>query len=599
MPTRAFIPFDAFALAAVASELRHTVLPSRVQKIYQPTSSELVITLFGAGGAHTLYVSANGQSARVHLTQIRRENPTNPPAFCQVCRKYLDGTFLEGVEMPRFDRVLHLIFRGVDGERFRLIAELMGRNSNLILMSGGGLVRGSIRSAPTSSTRSLRPGTPYTDPPGYGDKRDPLTVKADDAVWVDAPRTGTVREVATWLSGIFSGITPFATLEIKNRATDLNYAPPVLPNAFVGLMDEVKAERFAPYHIGQSSENGRGVYTRGVWPFVPYSAPPALRFARPGGISLALDTFYQTQADWQKRDSEAAQLRKILTREIAYREKEAASMEATLREGHRAELHEQTANNLLAQLHLVQKGQASATIADLYDTTGQSKEITVALDPKKSPQENAQAYFTRAKKARDAQSYAQSRADGLRPEIVELQRIAQSLADETDEITLAQIERLRSETAAIVGEPRMTATSGETQTSASGDKNEKPWAGHKIRAYTLDGYELLIGETAEANDFLTTRVAQPNDWWFHVRGGPGAHGVLRTNNQPTRVPDSVLRRAAQAVAARSGTSVKHAGTVAVDMIEKRHVRKPRGAKPGLVTYSTGRERVLDVTPALP
>jgi predicted ribosome quality control (RQC) complex YloA/Tae2 family protein len=165
--------------------------------------------------------------------------------------------------------------------------------------------------------------------------------------------------------------------------------------------------------------------------------------------------------------------------------------------------------------------------------------------------------------------------------------------------TADDLSALRELLTQIVGEARAADTgSGSREASkAKARPATKPWGGHKIRTYTVDGYELLVGETAEANDYLTTRVASPTDLWMHVRASTGAHGVLRTQGQPiTRLPETVVRRAAEIVAARSGTAVKHAGLVAVDVVEKRHVRKPRGAKPGLVTYV--RERTLDISPRL-
>ena len=146
----------------------------------------------------------------------------------------------------------------------------------------------------------------------------------------------------------------------------------------------------------------------------------------------------------------------------------------------------------------------------------------------------------------------------------------------------------------------LTDLAGEKRVGDGAQKaptpREKPFGGHRVRTYGVDGYELLVGETAEANDYLTTRVAAPADLWLHVRAGTGAHGVLRTLGKPQAVPEGVLRRAAEIVAARSGSAIKHAGIVAVDVVERRYVRKPRGAKPGLVTYT--RERPLDVSPAL-
>jgi predicted ribosome quality control (RQC) complex YloA/Tae2 family protein len=233
------------------------------------------------------------------------------------------------------------------------------------------------------------------------------------------------------------------------------------------------------------------------------------------------------------------------------------------------------------------------TVPDLYDETGQDATRTVALDPKRSPRENADAYFERARKARDARDYADGRAADLQAELADLRALQAEAERADDEVTR---ERLR-------GRPcrhRRRESGGDQpappRQRAHGQR-EKPFGGHRVRTYTVDGYELLVGETAEANDFLVTRASAPGDLWLHVRAGTGAHGILRTQSQPGRgVPDPTIRRAAAIVAARSGKGVKHAGLVPVDVTERRYVRKPRGAKPGLVAYE--RERTLDVEPTL-
>src|SRR5262249_11841405 len=152
-----------------------------------------------------ILLSADPKAFRVHLTQMRRENPVTPPSFCQACRKYLEGAFVESVTLPRFDRVLHLVFLSHDGEHILLVAELMGRNANLVLVSGGGVIRGTIRPAPGEGERVLKPGKEYADPPGYRERVDPLTLSGPgDPIFADQPAEPAAGR--DWLGATFSGM---------------------------------------------------------------------------------------------------------------------------------------------------------------------------------------------------------------------------------------------------------------------------------------------------------------------------------------------------------------------------------------------------------
>jgi predicted ribosome quality control (RQC) complex YloA/Tae2 family protein len=346
-------------------------------------------------------------------------------------------------------------------------------------------------------------------------------------------------------------------------------------------MDDVRAERFAPHAVVDADA---GV-TTDVWAFAPLTVAADRRFPR-DSVSIALDTSHTGAARRDAAESAQASLARAVERERAFRVKEIAAARRTLDEAARAETYEQNGNLLLANLGSVARGAASVTLPDFYGNGG---ERTIPLDPKHSPQENAEGFFEKARKARDAAEYAEGRIADREDELASLDMLAEELGRTAGE---ADVERLRDRLAALVGRERAGGTAGAKKKTA-----EKPFHGHRVRTFALDGgYELLVGETAEANDHLTTRVAAPADLWLHVRAGTGAHGVLRTQGKPAHnVPEAVVRRAAEIVAARSGKAVKHAGTVAVDVVERRHVRKPRGAKPGLVTYT--RERTLDVTPA--
>ncbi|MBC8140864.1 MAG: NFACT family protein [Armatimonadetes bacterium] len=568
------IAFDTFVLAAVAEELSRALVGARVQKVRQVDATTFTLSLYGErGGASTLLVCADPRDFRVHLTQVRREPLPTATQFLQAARKWLDGaTFVEAV-LPTWDRLIRLTFRTPENETVYVFAELMGRNANVILATGVGdapMIRAVLRRA-SGGERELRPNATYLSPPGTGDKPDPRTV-------MDADVPAAPDEAAKFLAATFSGVSRFAATETVAKAAHdgEGYAA-----ALVSMCADADAGRFDPHQIGDA--DGK---TIGVWAFVPRSVPAGLRFRRES-ISVALDTFYAAMSERVSGADERAALAKALQKETAFREKELASQRQTLAQAERADEFERWGNLLLASPLLVPDGgAASVTLPDLYaDTEGAT--VTIALDANRSGRENADALFARARKSRDAAEYADGRAADLADELEQIAAIMVRLdAAQTD----ADLEAVREGLEEIVGAARV----------GGGDKPDKkivrkPFDGHKVRTYDIDGFTFYVGETADANDHLLTRVASPSDIWMHVRAATGAHGVLRTNKEPTRVPDSVIRKAAAVVAAKS-QSVKHSSVVAVDITERRYVRKPRGAKAGLAQYSQA--RTIDVTPKL-
>jgi predicted ribosome quality control (RQC) complex YloA/Tae2 family protein len=579
--TRQTLSFDSFVLAAVVHELRTLLLGAYVQKIQQPSPTDLIVSLYGRSGAQRLLLSADPRTFRMHLTQVRRENPITPPGFCQVCRKYLEGATLVEVVMPRFDRLVDLVFQAPDGERMTLAVELLGRNTNVILHTGSEIIRGALRSAPAGTERPIRPGVTYLPPPGSRESIDSLSVVSPtDPIFDDLP--GDPDSAAKWVSTTFTGINRFVADEIITRADGDTSA---VPTAFVALMDAVRTSDFSPTSIATDD----GTATAGVWAFAPISIPPGRRFPRES-ISTALDTFYATLLEHTSEENEKTSVGKSLDREITFRRKELESARATLAEAERADEYEQNGNTLLAHLGMIRKGEMTITLPNLFSET--VEDIEIPLDPVMTPHENAERWFSRARKARDAADYAGDRAEGIAEELTELENLQTALSHAEEN---ADVEAVRVALTRIVGAARAGTVAKAIQVKAK--PKEKPFGGHRIRTFTVDGYDLLIGESADANDYLTTRVAGPSDLWMHVRAAPGAHGILRTNGKPERVPETVVRKAASIVAARSSSSVKHASLVAVDIVEKRHVRKPRGAKAGMVQYQ--RERVLDVEPSQP
>lgn len=514
------IPFDFFTLAAVVAELRATLVGARVQKVQQPTANEVILSVYGRAGARRLLISADPQSARMHLTQHKRENPTPPLGFCQVARKYVEGAWIEAVELPYPDRIVHLVCRSVDGERVTLACELMGRNANVVLLSGAGVVRGVLRKG---GERDLHHGAAYAPPPGVN---------------TEAPT-----------------LSRFAQAEAAARPEG-------------ELLALTAQGQFAPHSVVENEE------TVGVWAFAPKTVVGYPRES----ISVALDTLFVARAEERAESAAKVALLKSLHQELAYRKKALEDTERTLAEATRADAHEQAGNLLLANRALLVKGPESVTVQDFY---ADSAERVISLDPKKSPQENAEAYFDRARKARDAADYAEGRKADLEEEQEQLRELLdQAEGAEDDALALLQLQLTQ-----LLGGQKIPTPGG-------GQGARRKFDGHKVRTVFVDDWTLLIGENATANDHLLTRVAAPSDIWMHVRGTTGAHGVLRTNGHPERLPESVLHKAAALVAARSGE--KHARLVPVDVTQRRYVRKPRGAKPGQATYSQA--RTIDVEP---
>jgi predicted ribosome quality control (RQC) complex YloA/Tae2 family protein len=522
------IPFDVLTLLAVVREINTQCAGALVQQVQQPGAFDLGLFLYGDSGSAKILISAQPGSARMYLTQQRHPKTQNISGFCQVVRKHLDGARFLGITLPARDRVAWLNFVLPDKTPVYLVAELMGRNANIVLVTGKAqVIRGAIR--PNAGERDLGHGEIYVNPPGLG-------------------------------SG--DGLSPLARAEIAAGSFTEDE-----------LWERAKRGEFAPHSIMDMQG-----HTIGVWAFATKTQVSHPR----ENINIALDTFYATQAHQQTVVDTRTDIKRAFAREIAYRTKEKTSAERTLSESARAGEYNECGNLILAHMSQIleahTRGADSVTVIDFYATVTNATR-TIALDPQKSPQENAESYFARARKVLDAAEYADGRLADLEDELEQLTAVN----PETDDI-----ETLQKLLSNIAPPPKVA------QKAAI-----KPYEGHKIRTFTLhDGNEwtLLVGETATANDYLLTRLASPSDIWMHVRGTTGAHGVLRTNGHPERASETILYKAAAIVAAKSG-SAKHSSLVPVDVTERRYVRKPRGAKPGLAQYSQA--RTIDVKPELP
>lgn len=559
------MPFDSLVMAAVLHEVREAARDGQVQKVYQPAPDELILHLRGGGQRHQLLFSTHPQRFRLHLIQDSPSNPATPPQFCMVLRKHLEGSKLASVEQSGLERVARFRFERSDGIRI-LVAEMMGKHSNLVLLDDRERILDSIKhvSGRINRVRELLPNRPYLPPP-VSSKPEPLTASEGEILDALTALGGPVSSQG--IVKALANVSPFFGKEVMARADSA--APPDAAHALRELMDRVRQRRFSPTLLqddeGQPSD---------AWAFECRSLPEDRQDPAPS-MSLALEVSLRFQTHTTGIEELRSEAREKLDRLIGRGERRIREMREALEEAEAADDLRIRGEILQAHTHLLERGQAEARLPNYYDPD--LAHITIELDPLLSPQENAEAYFRRHRKAKSSVPHLRER---IEEEEGRLNRWRNAL----EELESAGEDRVRALLREL--EPEAPAESGRKEESS---EVRKPAPGVR-RTQSSDGYEIWYGENKEGNDTLTSKLAAPTDLWLHVRASPSAHVVIRTQKKPENVPQRTLMEAARIAAAHSES--KHSKVVPVDYTLKKYVRKPRGSGPGRAHYT--HEKTLHV-----
>lgn len=524
------VPFDSLTLAAVAHELQPLV-GARVQRVVQPSPMELVLGLYRQS-EHYLLLSADPAYARAHLIARRPAKMDEPPAFGREVRSRIADARLELVRQVGLDRVLELGFVGESGS-FRLVAELMGRHANLILIDGDQRCLAAAKwIGPSKSKRPLLPGKPYEAPP-FEPKPSLLEARPGDD------------------PSAFDGWSPFLG-KLLAAGFPLERVQRALAE---GDWEPVYADQIGAYPLP--------IDRLGVPQAVPRQS-----------LSQALEQHFAGLIERQAGDSARASLTAQLARVLAARESALREVRKGLETAGQSDALQREGQIILAYQGAIRPGSARL---EAWDFEGMP--VTLELDPEATPAENAQRRFDRAKRAKAGAESLSEQEQRLADEAHDLQDALDRVAEAH---TPRELEAIRDEADAR----RWLHKAGVARHA-----EDRPFEGKAVReALAPGGWRVLYGDNAEANDYLTSRVARPNDWWLHVRGHVGSHVVVATGNKPDRVPQDVLRFAAELAVRHS--SVKHSSYVPVDLTLKKYVRKPRGSAPGAAVYTN--ERTLHV-----
>lgn len=512
------IPFDSFCLRAAICEAQPWV-GATVEKIVQPDANTIYLVMFLGGKEASLLLSCNPQTARLHLTTRRSGAPKDIPSFCASLRSKLVPSTLLSIEQVGFDRIAHLNFRSEHGT-FRLIAELMGKHANLVLVDGAPQVLSAAKIVgPAKSKRPILSGKPYLPPP-FPSKPSLMEAKPGDDLTS------------------FEGLSPFLHKLIEARGLSI-LREPCLP---------VIVEGSGAYPI---SVKALGLKEREVESF-----------------SLAAERHFadleRSESVERLRHSLLTRLeRLLLARDVALSDLAQAADSAA-----RAGESQLRGELILAYGHQLEP-EATELKADDYE----GNPITIRLNPELDYLENAKRYFERAKKAKHGAESVHGQQGRLKED---RQALEAMIAKITSEQRLDQLRNFEEES--------LKRRWLHAQPDANRKAEDKPFEGKRIRTLVgPGGVNVLYGENAEANDYLTLRIARPDDYWLHVRGATSAHVIIQTNRKPDKINLEILLFAAK-VAVQNSVS-KHSGYVAVDYTLRKYVRKPRGAKAGSALYT--------------
>ena len=579
------MPFDAFFLTAVRRELEGSLTGCRIDKVQQPQRDTLILSMRGAAGGGRLLLTASPNHPRIHLTNEPAENPAQPPMFCMLLRKHLTGGRLVSMQQPEMERLLDLTFDCTDEmgspTRKHLILEIMGRNSNLILTGEDGRILDCLRRVDfeMSEKRQVLPGLYYHLPPTQG-KRDPFAVTGEElAAFLSAQIAP--KRLDGWLLDTFGGLSPLVCRELAFRLTG------DLDTDLSALSAEEKtalaARMLAAFAQLQTMPPQPMLLYRDErpWDFTCLPVTQYGDFIRQepyDSFSQLLDRFYaaRDRADSIRQSSQA--IRKTVSNLHARTARKLENQRKELAATHDRERLRQLGDILTANLYAIRRGQTKLRAADFYDPD--MKEIEITLNPAISPQQNAAKFYKDYQKAKNAERI-------LTEQIAKGEQELAYLASVLDALT-------RAESARDLQEIRAELVSGGYLRETDRKKRMKLPPSRPMRFMSSDGFPIFVGRSNRQNDELTTKLAAKTDIWLHVQKIPGSHVIIETNGRtpPDRTVTEAMQLAAYYSQARDGQNVP------VDYTPVKFVKKPAGAKPGMVIYTTYQTAVVTPDAAL-
>ena len=568
------MPLDALCLTAVASELRRKLTGGKIDKIYQPSKDQVLLYIRANAENVRLLLSASPGHPRAHLTTLSRETPGTPPMFCMILRKHLLGGRILSLEQPPMERILDFHLEAADelGDRVerRLVLEAMGRSANLILLDGEGRILDCIRRVEgdlAQNRRQVLPGLFYRPPQPTG-KPNPLAL--DPSSLRQALSNPTGREPDKLLLDTFTGLSPLLARELAFRAGGDGEA---LALELEKLSNSARREEFTPFLLVRE---GRPV----DFSFLPiFQYGPSTESLPQQSFSALLDTFYEEREQAERVRQRGDDLVQAVKRACERTRRKLVNQQRELDATQDKERRRELGDILTSNLHAMSKGMKSLRAADYYDPEG--REVDIPLDPLLTPQQNAAKYYKEYNKAKTAQQMLAVQLEKGRSELEYLEGVLETLRLAEGERDLQDIRQ------------ELTGAGYLRRQAKAKDRSKKP-GGKPMEFRSTAGLRISVGKNNSQNDLLTTKLAGRGDIWLHTQKIHGSHVILWLEGKQ---PDlHSLTEAAQLAAWFS--QGREGRRVPVDYTPVKYVKKPAGARPGMVVYTTYQTALVDPDPEL-
>ncbi|MFZ5966306.1 MAG: Rqc2 family fibronectin-binding protein [Bacillota bacterium] len=576
------MPLDGFVISAITHELTNCLVNARIDKIYQPEVDEIHMLLRNAGVNYRLLISISSSNPRVHLISEQKQNPESPPMFCMLMRKHLQGGKITNIEQYQFERIIYIDVESYDELGCltvkRMVVEIMGKHSSLILMdkSNNKIIDSMKRvSSDINRYREILPGKAYIHPPGQ-DKNNPNALTKNSFLHLfEAKEVNLPLYKAIYTN--LQGVSPTLAKEICYRANVDNEINSRLLsneeledvwNAINSLMTTLDSGQYTPsLYLSKDDQH--------VVDFSSISLHSLKRVheeAHYHSISQVLEEYYLKRDLHERLSQKSADLKKIITQNIDRLQNKTQKLKEELTEAANCDIYRIYGELLTANMYSIQKGDERIEVQNFYED---NKRTIIELDPMLSPSQNAQKYFKKYSKMKKA--------------IKEIKK--QLMETNEDHAYFESISNHLDNAANIqdINDLRMELVEGGYIKRRRLPSKSKALS-RPTCFLSSEGHKILVGKNNKQNDELTLKIASKNDLWFHTKDIPGSHVIVLMDHG--EISDKTIAEAAELAAFHS--KGKMSSNVPVDYTEIKYVKKPSGAKPGMVIYTN--QKTIFVTP---
>lgn len=558
---------DGIVISNITAELNNTLKDGRIYKIAQPEKDELLLTFKCGGTQKRLFISADAGLPLIYFTESSKTSPLTAPNFCMLLRKHLQNGRILSVTQPGLERILVFEIQHLDdlGDLCtkKLIVELMGKHSNIIFCDEQDRIIDSIKHIPAhmSSVREVLPGRSYFIPQTQ-DKINPLaSSKADFYAHVFAKPLPLLKAIFGSLTGISptaaESICTLAGIDSSHPANALSENECLhLYSCFERMMDSVRAKAFAPCIIYQKEEPVEFFSL----PLAQYAAFETVTYP---SVSQVLETYYASRNKISRIRQKSADLRKVVNTALERNRKKYELQLKQFQDTEQREKYKVYGELITAYGYSVPEGSKSMEALNYYT----DETVTIPLNPEIPPIDNAKRYFDKYGKLKRTYEALEKLLKETRDEISHLESVSTSLDIALLEEDLVEIKEELIENGYI--------------RRKGGNKKQKVTS-RPFHFISSDGYHIYVGKNNYQNEELTFKFASGNDWWFHAKGIPGSHVIVKSNGE--ELPDRVFEEAGRLAAHYSKGNGNE--KIEIDYTEKKNVKKPSGGKPGFVIYYT-------------